>query len=231
MRLEPLLLSAKRKTWRMDDGDHEKADTKFRDVRTKVIDRDRNTCRFCGFCAKKWQEVHHRDDNHANNDPANLITACIFCHLCHHVGRAGLMNEAILVWLPEFSQADLHHIARACFVAMREPKTGPTAGIAEAATDLWSAMREREEQAERRLGTSRPEILAQALIELPDDLYDKRDRLLSGIRLLPMGVRTTERGDVFEQIVSSWRGQEGPYFGCPPQTWGKLVHDAAELFG
>jgi hypothetical protein len=31
-------------------------------------------------------DLHHRDGNPDNNDPANLMTLCAFCHRLHHAG-------------------------------------------------------------------------------------------------------------------------------------------------
>lgn len=78
--------------WRRDDWMAADADAEFKLVRQKVLERDEHTCRFCGFRAPKWQEVHHLDDNHHNNDPDNLVTACMFCHMVHHLGLAGENN-------------------------------------------------------------------------------------------------------------------------------------------
>src|SRR5262249_54052945 len=35
----------------------------------------------CGICGKDRPQVHHIDENPANNDPSNLIPLCPNCHL------------------------------------------------------------------------------------------------------------------------------------------------------
>src|SRR3546814_6683866 len=77
---------------------HDKA---FRAIRKVVLERDNHACQFCGFRAAKWQEVHHLNDDHADNRPENLITACWFCHMVHHIGRVGLFDEGGLIYAPE----------------------------------------------------------------------------------------------------------------------------------
>jgi len=44
------------------------------------------TCEACGFQAvvKDQIDVHHRDGNHKNNDPANLASLCANCHRLEH---------------------------------------------------------------------------------------------------------------------------------------------------
>ena len=80
------VFGVKRKLWRKDDEHADVADAGFTPVRTEVLQRDNYPCRFCGFKAAKYQEVHHLDDNHQNNDPQNLLTVCNLCHQVHHLG-------------------------------------------------------------------------------------------------------------------------------------------------
>ena len=47
-------------------------------------------CADCGFVPEHLcqLDIHHIDNNHANNDPANLKTLCANCHRLYskHVG-------------------------------------------------------------------------------------------------------------------------------------------------
>src|SRR5581483_5621804 len=89
----------------------------FLPVREQVLKRDGSACRFCGFKAAKFQEVHHVDDNHANNDPTNLVTVCNLCHQVHHLGMCGMRHAGFLAAIPELTQTEVNHIARAYFIA------------------------------------------------------------------------------------------------------------------
>lgn len=119
----PLVLSAKAKSWRLNDGeDRQKEDADFyQQTRPSVLRRDSWTCQFCGFrtnAQKKedkkslkfsgFLEVHHIDNDHSNNDDeSNLITCCPFCHGVFHCGFAGHTNRGKIVFMPYIEQKDI----------------------------------------------------------------------------------------------------------------------------
>jgi intracellular multiplication protein IcmJ len=120
--LPKLQISAKAKSWRVHD--HEDKQNEDRDayemVRAQVLRRDNMTCQFCGFKSqgvkeeKKnsllysgYLEVHHLDDDHSNNDPENLVTACPFCHSVFHSGFAGHHSGAKIAFMPYMKQEDI----------------------------------------------------------------------------------------------------------------------------
>lgn len=227
----PLTLSVKCENWRMYDKASSEADAEFSMVRKKALERDNHTCRFCNFRATKWQEVHHANDDHADNRMDNLVTACSFCHMCQHIGLAGQNKEAVLVWLPTISQADLHHFVRTALVAQRcgeiiksdpRAKTDMIRSYREAsdlAKSVLASFRSGEAQAERRLGTSCPREIGNAMLMLPDEAYAKRSETLSGIRLLPLGHRMQNGDNIMQKQVDSWIEAGGPYFSLKPNTW------------
>lgn len=235
----PLVLSVKCLNWRMDDSDSELHDAEFQRVRKKALERDKNSCRFCGFTSLSYQEVHHLNDDHSDNRLDNLVTACSFCHMVQHIGLAGKNKEASLVWLPEISQGDLNHLVRALLVAQhpgayasapprraaRAMPTGPSPEqqrISEVARATMSALRDREYEAERRFLTSDPAVLGNALKLLPDEFYERRAETLSGLRLLPLGRRTNADKDVMAEMLNVWTDRGGPFSGLKPTTWEGL---------
>jgi intracellular multiplication protein IcmJ len=211
--LEPLVLSAKRRSWRMLDVHAGEHDRRFEQVRDSVLHRDDFTCRFCGFRALKWQEIHHRDDDHANNKPANLVTACCFCHQCHHLGLAGVKRRGTIIWCPEIGQADLHHICRAIFVAVAN------GGAQEnAARSLYNALLARSTEIEQALGNifSNPAAIGQGFLEMSDAQYAQRGKALEGVRLLP-------RMQAFGEQIAFWQ-QEPAVFGAIAEAdWPRIV--------
>lgn len=231
----PLVLSVKCENWRMYDKDSGEADAEFQRVRKKALERDNHACRFCGFRHLKWQEVHHLNDDHADNRLENLVTACPFCHMVQHIGLAGRNGEAVLVWLPEIPQDTLHHLVRTALVAQRsaevirnDPRANPSVvrtfrEAADVAKATLAAFRAREPEAERRLGSSDPLEIGNAMLLLPDQVYARRAEILSGIRLLPLGKRVQDREDVMQKQIDSWTDPGGPYATLKPNSWIGLM--------
>ena len=55
----------------------------------------KSSCEICG--ATKDLEVHHKDKNHSNNNPNNLITVCSSCHQqIHHQSLTSLYGDKII---------------------------------------------------------------------------------------------------------------------------------------
>lgn len=236
----PLFLSVKTLNWRMNDRNSLEADSEFVRNRKKALERDNHTCRFCGFRNMKWQEVHHFNDDHHDNRLDNLITTCPYCHMCQHIGLAGANKEAILIYRPEITQAQLHHLVRTAQVAERHydslknetdangaPKRSPNLKIAaeaaEMAKALMSALKASAEGARQHLLTSDPVDLANAMLLMPDEAYAKRREFLSGIRLLPLGVRNQNSENIMTSMVDSWRTGGAPYSNLQPNTWKTLI--------
>jgi hypothetical protein len=48
--------------------------------RKGALERDQFTCQICGDSSGRIN-VHHIDNNNKNNDPSNLITLCVNCHM------------------------------------------------------------------------------------------------------------------------------------------------------
>jgi intracellular multiplication protein IcmJ len=250
--LIPLVLSVKCRNWRQDDDQSGVADGEFVNVRRSALERDKYTCRYCGFQCKPsrsqakanyYMQVHHRDDDHHNNSLENLVAACMHCHAVQHIGFWGSNGEAALVYLPEIPQAELHHHCRTILVAQRfaellpnetpkerEDKKAATT-IADTAREIFARFEARTEGARERWRTSHPEDLANVLRMLPVEEYNRRHEKLAGLRLLLTGRHTPngETGDIMPMIVDSWLADGGPYAAFRPKSWAALLRDLPPL--
>ncbi len=192
------------------------------EIRQKIFERDHYTCRCCGFESKKYQEVLFINGDQTDHKAKNMATACIFCHQCFNLDSVAEMRSGVLIWLPEIEQADLHHIARAIYVA--RISQGP---VADAARKGLDALLARREEAKRRLATDNVYILANVLRDyLGPAHYEARHKKLEGIRLFPLDRRIIKEAALefnqFPQILAYWRSKDGPFGGKTPPQWISL---------
>lgn len=197
-----------------------------RELKEKILKRDNDTCRFCGFHSSKYQTVHHLDNNSANTAEDNLATACIFCHQCFNLDTVGNMTSGTLIWMPEIQQHELHHIARAIYVA--RISQGP---IAEASRKALDAIMERRKEALKRIQTDDPYVLATVLSDyLSMGHYMMRKKKLEGIRLFPLDRRMVQEANLsfnqFPQILAYWRSKNGPFGEKTPPQWLSVYQNA-----
>lgn len=213
----PIILSAKRKSWRMKDGHASESDSEFQDVRLEVLESDDHTCQFCGFRSapdkkgSSWQEVHHKNDDHTDNSRQNLATACPLCHQCFHLGLAGMQDGGTLIWLPELRQTELNNLCRAIFCAITSgSEYAPTAKA------IYASLESRASHLEDILGagSSNPAVVGQALIELTEEEYEKRNEGLIMVRLLPKPGRFINAIRYWANTVES---------KIPPDTWLQIA--------
>ena len=129
------------------------------------------------------------------------------------------MRSGVLIWMPEMTQADIHHIARAAYVA--RISQGP---IADAARRVLDIFMQRREEAKKRLGTDDPYLLASVLRDyISSNAYEARQKKLEGIRLFPLDRRIIKEADLefnqFPQILAFWRSKNGPFGELMPKQW------------
>lgn len=196
-----------------------------KDLKAKILERDNHTCQCCGFKSEKYQEVHFKNGDPTDFSEKNLTTTCIFCHQCFDLAKASDMRAGVLLWLPEIEQTQLHHIARAIYVA--RISQGPAADAARASLDV---LMQRREEVRKRLGTDDPYILGSVMQDyLSPGQYKVRDKKLDGVRLFPLDRRIIKEADLefnqFPQILAYWRSKKGPFGGKTPQQWVPIYQE------
>lgn len=185
--MRDIILSVKRDGFRGDQPDPVSGLADFKAIRGDILERDLHQCQFCDFDAKNFQEIHHIDDNHENNSPENLVTTCVLCHMCFHIGYAGLKNRGVLIYLEEGKsipnfQAKLNNLVRTMWMCTFSDDKK----LVMQATDYLKRLESLRIPASDYLGTSDPIFLANYLRELEEEDYTKRKERLSGIYLLPL---------------------------------------------
>lgn len=161
-----------------------KEDKAFLPVANKVFQRDHYTCQFCGFQARRYQEVINRDGNYTNNKLDNMITACCFCTQCKFLESVGAdeMSGGQLIYLPEMGQANLNSFCHVLFCAM-----GNGTGYQDTAQAIYRSLRFRSQSVENTFGSgmSNPNVMGQILLEYKKAYPDKKQNVLKDLRLLP----------------------------------------------
>lgn len=186
----------------------------------KILKHDNFTCRFCGFHAVQYQRIVPVS--------GGFVTACGFCEQVTNLERAGVMGGGFLIWLPEVTQAELNHIARAIYVA-QSFKDSEMSALATRALD---ALMSRRAEAKKRLGSDDPLLLA---IVLQENLNKAEaagvPAKLEGIRLMPLDKHMVHgrHGDFngFPQIVHFWCSPQGPFAKLPAGEWQSLFAKVA----
>jgi intracellular multiplication protein IcmJ len=201
--LPALCIGVKRGTYRIHDPDADAANAAYVTARHDALQRDRWTCRHCDFASAPaksakpgsyeesgFLEIHHLDNNHANNESSNLATVCPFCHEVHHAGNAGHAERATLIWLPEMRHEDLHRLCHALFAAMKLENKW-----AEDSSAIYGLLAARESKVPEPLRGLK--TLGNALARLDDAHYARRCEALGGLRLLP-------RKSSFDRHIAFW---------------------------
>jgi intracellular multiplication protein IcmJ len=198
------------------------------ELRQKILDRDDYTCQCCGFRSMKYQDILHKNGVIKDKRIENLATVCIFCHQCFNLDNVSLMRSGVLIWLPEVTQAMLHHIARAVYVARISQ-----APMADAARRSLDALMNRRDEVRKRIHTDDPNILSMVLKDyISPKTYEIRSQKLEGVRLFPLDRRIIKEAELefnqFPQILAYWRSKDGPFGGKVPRQWIEIYKEISE---
>jgi len=185
MKARKILPSVKRGKFRCDDALSDEGDKGFKLIKPFILKRDMNTCQYCGLKSSKYQEVHHLDDNHFNNDEDNLITICSLCHACFHIGFTGQNNKGVIIYLDPavgLSQESLNEIVRTLWIGEKSNDQS----IRMLSVNNLARLYKQTIPADRKLGTSDAVVLGDFLLQLEDEDYENRGNVLKGFYLLPL---------------------------------------------
>ncbi len=163
----------------------------------------RSSCPFCGVRFAEGQAPFLCPDR-------SVDFSCAPCHLVRHLERDTIAEEAVLIWLPEMTQAALNALAHGAHKRLAgegalhlaanpfalTPERGP-----DGALEAVRALEARSAEAEARLGTTCPRVLGAALMRMKPRVYQDRARLLGGLRLLSRGRFFIEAEDIYPRLI------------------------------
>lgn len=185
-----------------------KADPAFLAFSKKIFERDRYSCRFCGFKAKIYQEIINLDNNYRNNEQSNLITACCFCTQCFFIESVGKQDYGggTIIYLPTITQNDLNGLCHVLFCAMAN-----TVDYQNEAQNIYRTLTLRAKTVEKIFGDgmSDPALLGKMLIDAyMENREEMSKKILRDLRLLPSRDKFIKHindwsSDAFEEMLKS----------------------------
>ena len=160
-------------------------DKNFLPFYQRVLDRDKHTCYYCGFKAKKYMEVVNLDGNYFNNILTNLVTSCGFCSQCFFLEVVGKYDNSggRMIYLPEISQVNLNGLCHVLFCAI----ANSTDYLLEA-QEVYKFFKSRAKMVENFLGQgmSDPSLLGNMLLNEQAKVRQKiQKEIFDSVRLLP----------------------------------------------
>lgn len=234
--MEVLRLNVKRSAWRSNDPHSAEADQAFAEVRSEVHTRDGSRCQYCGFSpysvrprgAPVLLQVHHRDDDHHNNAPMNLVTIDSLCHAYHHIGFAGAFHDARLMVMPELSPPVVNIVHRAmwaaryCYIQSEsdEDKRRAMEPLLQLANRWEEVVTQRIADLETRLGagTSQPAVVGSMMLRLSDGELKEFNTLLD-----TCGVRLAHQATSFVTETEHAVAPGGSFASLHPTSWVHIV--------
>ena len=163
-----------------------------------------SSCPFCGVRFAEGQEPFLCPDGSAD-------FSCAPCHLVRHLERDTIAEEAVLIWLPEMTQAALNALAHGAHRRLARdgalrwaasPFALTPEQVPNGALEAIRALEARSFEAETRLGASSPRVLGAALMRM-------KPKTLRGSRPVARRPAALSRGrffvdgeDIYPQLIA-----------------------------
>ena len=172
-------------------------DERFEPLKQKVLMRDADRCRFCGFASDVHMQVVNLNHNYRQNQMDNLVTACPFCMQVQFIEMIGLSSDTggTVIYFPEMTQSELNATCHVLFCAIAN-----SGDQAELAQNVYNSLRLRSKYVEQSIGKglSDPAMLGQMLIDTPLDHPDYVfEEAMANLRILPSI-------DAFSEQIRDW---------------------------
>jgi len=211
-----LIPSVRRETFRFHDNSKPVAPGYVKN-KPLALQRDRFTCQGGFFSVSlgkhfdksvspnsleysRYLIPHNIDGNHENNDLANLITLCPFCHSVFHAGCVSNANEMKVIFYPWLSQAQINLMVNLLIScqANKESEYSDTAKLLYEHFDSHFMYADSKKFFEQ--GMSEASNTGSSLVSLfykSPQAYARRGELLAGLRFFPVE-------DMFIEAGAAW---------------------------
>ena len=178
-----------------------KRKSEFKSLRKTVLGRDEYACAYCGFFSEQYQTITDPTFQYKTLKPDAYVTTCSLCVQCHfldNIGQDGHSGGQI-IYLPEVSQADLHHFCRALFCSML--RDAPYKGKLQT---TYLSLKDRGQPVEAIFGpgSSDAKSFGQCLMDAQSHHRDQSPHpILNDLKLLPLRRYFTTEIQYWKQTV------------------------------
>lgn len=187
-------------------------------------------CECCSLEMVKGYHVHHDDGDHTNNDRSNFRIRCPLCHLVSHLGFVGVERLGVIVYCPEFTQAQLNSFQTLYFMVNKligGTKKGSREyesliGYYNNLQLVYQTIESSSAKVIRNFKNNDPLHFANAMLGMSEYEYACRgETIFSGLRLL-------YREDAFPQEIEQWTKQyfltdNNTKLSTHPEQWPALL--------
>ena len=95
--MKPLVLSYEL-SWRTEEDKKFMKTAEWKNIRKRILDRDHNTCQYCGVQRNTFMNINHIDGNPKNHSDENLEVICTACHKITHSGFWTIVHDVLDVY-------------------------------------------------------------------------------------------------------------------------------------
>ena len=221
-----LRLAIKRKTHRRDDASAAQADAEFAAARQSVLKRHGWRCVDCGWKSERRPDakqpsslqVHHLNDDHADNSEDNLAPKCALDHAYHHIGceaasvggHPGMASQMRVAHAPGIEPSDLNLLQMAIGAAWKDAALGP------AARAIYERLMRLTRPVLQAWGTHHAKDFAAAFAAMTPTQYEARR--VDDLRIV-------FHPNLLQQVAQAWK-QDYPLL--PPPAWAELARKDSE---
>jgi intracellular multiplication protein IcmJ len=185
-----------------------------------VLKRDKFTCQGCTFRIRpdrnldrqvphtspefsKYLTLHHKNGDHSNNRPENLVTVCPFCHNVFHAGCASNKSDTKVIFLPWIPQAELNLLVNLLISCQVDQASEYYSSAKLLYEHIDSHFMYADSKKLFEQGMSDAGKLGSSLLSLRHkfpEAYRRRGELLAGLRFFPVE-------DAYAKAALVWTGE------------------------